>query len=321
MLLVAVVERGGQMKAVFIAVCFTMVLACSPSANTLKLTEVEVRQIPASLALSGVHARGSTSVLWSSNPPSVIIQTRGRAIPVGEDRLLRPVAAAVLDNGNTIEVLDVLRRSIITYRASGLIVSEQSVLLPFVPLTAARGSSGWFVAGLTAGDTVGVAYVGNEPNAVRFVRALPPRSDGRQRLGTLEAMEPGVVYAEMASPFPVHIIGWESSVELRPPLPDAVTVPTGATADSAVWVALRAVPIDTVLLQTLADLRSTHRILRIFTRAGLELSVSELDAPIGVAGIDNESNRLFAVRRLNRQEVVFYNWKWGAGSYSSLKGG
>lgn len=291
-----------------------MGLACTPSGTTLELSETEVREIPGSLSLSGVHARGTTSVLWSSSPPSVVIQIGSRSIRIGEDRFLRPVAAAVIDGGSSVEVLDALRRSVTTYRSSGLLVSEQSVLLPFIPLTAARGVAGWFVSGPTMGDTVRIVHIESGPDAIRLVAALPPKSDGKQRLGTLEAMDSGVVFAEMASPYLVHILG-DSSIELQPPVPEAATRQASASADSAVWVALRAVPIDSVFLQTLADLRSPKRILRVFTRTGRKVSVSRLDTPIGFAGIDVETRRVFAVRRLGQQQLVFYRWKWGAVSF------
>lgn len=273
----------------------------------LQLTEVNALALPSSVSISGVHVRHGATVVWSVSPPQVLLLGPVDNTAIGAERLVKPIAAAVLDDGGSIEVVDALRSSVLTYSISGQLRSEVPFSVRFIPLTASRYDLGWLVAGAVRGDTVHIALIPHDGRATRVIYSLPPGPQGKQRLGQLEASGLTAVYAEMSTPFAVHLLdstGEMRSIDLPPP--SSRPASRRQASDSAVWVALRAVSVDSLLVQTLADLRSTSRILRVFDLAGESLQSIEFDAPVGIASVDPISRRLVAVRRAKQQELVFY---------------
>ena len=51
--------------------------------SVLQFSELHAVEVPASLPLSGVHARSGTIVVWSVSPPQVLVLEKRRNISIG----------------------------------------------------------------------------------------------------------------------------------------------------------------------------------------------------------------------------------------------
>jgi hypothetical protein len=68
--------------------------------------------------------------------------------------------------------------------------------------------------------------------------------------------------------------------------------------------------VGELFVQTLADVRSTHRVIRMVDGSGALVRNLPLDVAMGFTAADRSAQRLLAVRRADEQELVTYRWRW-----------
>lgn len=72
--------------------------------------------------------------------------------------------------------------------------------------------------------------------------------------------------------------------------------------------------IDSFFIHTTTDLRSDHRGMMLFTATGEFVRATYIQAPMGFINGSAAGRLIAAVRDVNRQELILYEWHWkGAG--------
>lgn len=106
---------------------------------------------------------------------------------------------------------------------------------------------------------------------------------------------------------PVH----NRVLTLLEPLPLEYSVTDGRPPR---WVAMPVVPLGSDgFLQVVSDVQSNTRILFRFSSDGEIVRRTELTSPLAFVASEESRRRLWAVRSLDRLELVEYTWRGGAG--------
>lgn len=85
-------------------------------------------------------------------------------------------------------------------------------------------------------------------------------------------------------------------------------VPTGWEKDAQRLAALRVVPIGEFGVQTIVDLTSERRSLRLLSPDGATVRETEVGAPLAI--VRSSGSSVFALRVSDRVELVTYGWEW-----------
>jgi hypothetical protein len=290
---------------------FWILSAGCESSPTLEFDEVSSVRLPPDFRISGAHTSAALAVAWAIDPPAALLIDSARYIRVGGDRLTRPIAAAVIGDGSAIEFVDAYRSSVITYARSGQLLSEQQFSVGFQPFVATRTDRGWVMAGMLRADSLRIVLVENGAS-VRNLYTTTADTSLRHLAGFLDADTTQFVYAEMAPPFRLHIGRFDGAHRVVTPeiaLPSVTGIGV-SRSDSTFWVGLRAFMVGELFVQTLADVRSTHRVIRMVDGSGALVRNLPLDVAMGFTAADRSAQRLLAVRRADEQELVTYRWRW-----------
>lgn len=279
----------------------------SPGGAVLSLTSVFTYEVPDSLELAGlaVATRGDVAA-WASNSSDVLIFSARGVTRVRDSLFKRPIAAAFDEARGVLEVVDADRRAVFDVTTDGQVSGHALITAPVNIAVAARTEDGWFVGGRPRTSEgrfeVFPAVGAGSPVYVSSLRRastrLPPYlSAAGHKLFIGFTDEPREV------------------VLILPRTREAATfqmvrAPTQISGRKALWRALPVFALDTVYVQTLADLTSNARLLVLYDRLGRIVRVRSVDAPMGLVATDAQTRLVVGARRIDHVEVVGYRWKW-----------
>ena len=190
------------------------------------------------------------------------------------------------------------------------------------PIAAARLSSGWQMVLL---DSMGARAVATYDvnGALRWHRPLPQierNAPGANEKVSLVPLLGGIEILTGGAPFALRTFDRDGAES--PPLLIAQDAkvktllatnssPEGSSSVHRQWRAVGMVPLDSLLLITVADLNSNQRLILVISPKHGVRSVRTLDVPMAFIGRD-DTNGLYAARRTDRFELVYYSWAWGS---------
>ncbi len=304
--------RGASVRAllcVLVSVlCESPLTAQQPS---IDLVEQARWLAPEAFRLRGVSlAIGGEVLVWS--PDEIILLNRGldsmRAMALPEK--LSANAAGLRADG-LIEVLSIEPIAVHLLDWEGHLLSADTFASTHHLVHGVWSGSDWvvLVEGISAGALERRLLRLESGEDIRMTELASVDA-----VGMLAARDDRVLVAETSSPFRVRV--WEGdrfvqAVEPPAPLLDSLGIKPGE-GRSGNWVSLAALPLGSDILQTLADLTSDRRLILVFDEVGSLVGHRLLEAPLGFVASGSGEQVLIAVRRLNRVEVVRYEWRWRA---------
>lgn len=295
---------------------------CAPKGDRLSprrrlaLDEESSSSLPDSFAIAGVRrdARGRY-VVWSNSGSYMLLYDGGRRTALAREGYIDGVVGADFNRNGRVEAIAVTangnRR--VEFSDSGDVVGVQRLAVPAAPTQAALVDSEWWIGGVAKRGAFVVYRVSRAGHSAEVFRVEPGRG-GRDTFPVaahLSTAGAGALVALIRKPFTIWRVNPKGTVTVESePLASAAVrkVLTGGGLDW--WVSLRAIPLDAAVLQTLADLRSEHRVLVVVDNGGAIANATDLAAPIGFVDSDPVRHAVCAVRTLNVRELVCYRWQW-----------
>ena len=272
------------------------------------LNEFAVVALPDDFApIGAIVGEDSTALVWSHDGRMLLTRPDDTAhVFFGNVERDRPIAAAFIDD-STFQVVDTLRRSIVTYRGTRLLFEKPYALLGQSPRSAALAATGWLVVTADSADTWHVRPLesaSGEPPA-----QLHPVETERRLRGAdviLTSDDGGVLVSVRTPPYALLRADRRGRTEvLRSKWPPELTALLQADTTSA-WIVASTVTFGEGLVQTLADLRSDARLIVTCSRRGRPLRHTALEAPFAFAASSERAKIVLGFRGSLGQEIVFY---------------
>ncbi|MDT8341852.1 MAG: hypothetical protein RQ751_10095 [Longimicrobiales bacterium] len=170
----------------------------------------------------------------------------------------------------------------------------------------------WFVASSVTGPEG--PWVLQVLIAERAGLTVEDVSDQRFTAPTIFAREGTAYVSETRRPHTITVVGAQDAMVRGAPragLLDTLSIAAQAGPSDG-WNAVRVLPLDTGFLQTIADPTSIWRTVVVYDTSGRPYTNPIFRGAFGFVRSDPEAQRIIAVLRLNRSEVVQYRWRWNA---------
>lgn len=311
--------------AIFAPTCAAAQAAQSSQTSGLQLRLIAAYAVPDSFPAAGA-ARSASGllVLWTPDRPFLLLVNGENVISLGRKVLLRPIAAAFVENDRAVEVVDGGKNVIVRLSLDDTVVAENRLNISRQWKSAARARDVWFIGGVRAFDSpVGLSMVSTfdivvagagVPRTKEVYRLESPvQSRAGSPMASLTAHNRGVLVSSAWPPFETVFINEHGSLQARftPPPTDSLTKEFGIAAESHFWVGLPVVPVKDLFVQTLADLRSDSRLVILFDAQGQVMRKTLIDMPLGFMSGSFDTERVLAARRISGLEIVEYNLRWG----------
>jgi hypothetical protein len=307
------------------AIACVSLVGCSRRGNSsdtppINLAEVSAYPVPDSFpVVRALPASDGTVALISARWPHLLVGRGGPFAEFGAGLLHDPVGAALDEVGNVTEVVDAEDRAILFFD-HGRLTKTERITAQFRPTYAVRSPTrGWYVAGLDAQGRIALYSHQAGRQQVR-VRHQSVASDTVRDVALTLAPSGALIVTRSRQP---HLwVVWRPGEE--PIVAEAFDTSSafvkGGTTSLLypLWVGAGLVPAGKQFLYTLADLRSTDRRLLLMTAEGRLIRQTSLRAPMGFVGSVPGRPLIVAVRDINGQEVVTYQWQGGDESLSTL---
>jgi len=289
------------------AVRLSVLLLCwscqqSPKGRLPEFSLAERRRItlPDSFAVAGAAINDDHRIVaWSRvNRRVLLIDRKGAILEIGERRFADPFAAGFV--GNELQVFDAQRKSVSRFDLDGKLISEAPMVLSVEVKGASANGKAWLFG------------VSDEMGEIRLIEVISGHAaNGRPTLLSFEETTPtrlsistredGWIVSELETPYRSYSV--QGSSVLAWPRLKLTAVEDG-------WVGLATLAIDSGYLRTFADLRSDHRVLVLFDHNRRYVRELRLNAPMAFIGTNETTRTLVATRRLQRFELVLYEWRW-----------
>jgi len=283
------------------------VLGCAGSDRTRQLPQLVLEEtgsisIPRDFRVAGARLYDSEVLLWGNASGAVLSARLGtKAARVGENVLLQPVAAAILENGD-IQVVDAGRREIVQFTRSGGLV-KQSKLDSMRDIQAAHHAErGWVIRGHNrAGQPVFMMLDKCELAACSVDKFRVDRF-GRDEPVFLTGAAGGVIPSYVNPPFGSFLadVG-------KPIIAITPALPTGTW-----WVGMPVLALDRGFVWTLADLKSNTRWLALLDSDRIVVRTKEMNEPIAFLATDPQNRKIAAILDGDAYTNVIYRWHWKA---------
>ena len=289
--------------------------ASASSTPELQLSQVFVDTIPDSVRIGGVRQKASGGrVTWYRGSSYVDLDFRGRStigIPGETDSI---VAAALLDEDSLVSIVT-SRKGIWLLTTRGRRVDHRALDPTRRVQTAIRKDGAWILGAANAGGEFELIRAADDGRTVNLLTLRPGQEgrDGAPVSAHLAEMTGDVLVTLLRRPFSITRVA-ENGRILRVHAPGghaelkSLLDRRDSTRD---WVSLRTVVLDSAFLQTLADLRSSDRVLAVYARDDRPVRVTRLSAALGFLESVPSQQLLLASRNTGVEELVGYRWRWG----------
>lgn len=274
----------------------------------IQLVEIASYTVPAGLEVTGaaLSEKGSV-VFWSRDSKSVMV-TDGRitrGLCIGQN--LDPLAAAFAAGSSLVEIVD----------------SRSSRLVRAVPGGDCRkgsglGNPGWIIAAAYSretGEWVGLTNRAGQSSLV-ILRAgrlrhvpVPTIPVASIPMTHLRASRGGVLLSSLSWPFRWEALSWTGAL-LRSGRPFVTNTFVRLGRDSALHSQLHGMATLAIrqgFVQVLADPRTDLRVLVRYSPEGRPAARTTLGVSLGLLDFEPSTERLLAIRRTDRAELVTYS--------------
>lgn len=230
---------------------------------------------------------------------------------IGADHLVRPLAAAVVDSSQTIDIIDQGLSSLISL-GPDTVYSMHMIRSRIVGAVHHEGR--WFLALAGPNDAISVAALSElgYENIGELRAWIPP--DGRIRMAVNRDDTLVLVYEEDGNYQWANIELNQSKTRIRTRVQRLPTSDPGDSTIEPLWVSTALLSINDVFLHTFADLRSDKRLLQLVTANGKLIRQRLLDLPMGLAAATTVDRAIFGIRHLEGQTLVTYRYSWERGA-------
>lgn len=186
-----------------------------------------------------------------------------------------------------------------------------------VPRTLVVKNSGqeWVFAGITHSDSVRVHWVSAKGTIRNTYTSYQLGAVPDQPLPSvvLEAVGSRVAVLSLGDSVRMQCFGNTRPNKVVSLDREAVLPSTGYdTTAAAAWIVGSLVALDAGYLATLSDLRSSSRLLLIFSVDCRFMRARLIDQPVVPATTDPSTRRLVAARSNEGDELLEFTWRWGA---------
>jgi hypothetical protein len=226
-------------------------------------------------------------------------------------RAFKPLGGAFLPGDSLAEVFDASALAILRFRVDGTLLSEMKVKASTIPVAVARAKHGWVLGSLDARGRLRL-------ESIRVGDSVPSTTvvlEGSGDIGPAHLVaHQDQVWAAFVNP-PFGVVRSDSTGVLsrvgsgaKTLAPDSIRSESDSVANW--WVALPVLPLDNGSIQTLADLRSTARLVLLRNDKGAIVRTTRLNTPTGFVASVPRQAKLVAVKRRGGMEVVVFSWTW-----------
>lgn len=279
----------------------------TPSLPHLRLQEVSATTVPPAFTLVGVAvSRDGTIAGWSAENTLLLLEANHPPTLITPLSIVHPVGVTA-GMAHVVSFVDSSKRQIVEVGQDGRTTSTRDLgQLPIALGAAVAVGDAWYVAGRGRIDSTRYhVFLASEPS----LEVGRPLVVGSRRLPPyLTASDKALVLAFTDKPYEVVAYDLQTGASREfehPELPDSVD------GRKAIWRGLPAIPLDSGVVQTFADLTSNKRILVLYAFNGSVVRVTAINAPLGLVDGDPIQHHLVAARRTDRVELVVYEWAWG----------
>ena len=271
----------------------------------LSLARVASWALPEEYQASGVAVSSDAKQLmvWTSRSSQILIRKEFREYEVTLVGLQGFLAAAFEDD-TLIQVVDPYGKRIIRVSTRGTRLASWP-LQGYRVLAAHRGEDTWFVALQESREDTVPIIVEVAPGVAREHHLPDSVGVSVRDVIHLTAHGGGVFVSTSRPPFRIVFVPGE------PRTASDIRAIRDIELDSTrSWVALPILPLDRAYVQTIADLGSDRRLIRLIDCRGAEARTLELDAPIGFVASVPRHRILVSVDAVEGVQVAVYEWRW-----------
>lgn len=275
----------------------------------LRLTEQFSTTIPDSLDVSSIAAsEDGRLLLWAPTRPVLTLLRDGVISSIGRGVVVVPAGAAFVGrHGDTVEVVDAVRSSLVAVSLADGNHVERPLVVPGTIYNAARSRIGWYVGSVDSQGTYAVYHLAAGGATPVFRIPADSLGDGAVRGAHLATEGDDVLVTQVHPPFASFRVGSDGKSSLSFLPVGGMTEPVGRPSR---WFPLPIVPLGDGYLQVLADLAGDDRLLVTFDREGNVLRRANVSLPVGFVTSIPASRLLVGSRSIETREIVGYTWSW-----------
>jgi hypothetical protein len=283
-----------------------------PFQSAIEFSELGRWEVPEGFEPSGVGYAHVGMTVWSSESDRAFVLTRGLrvvkeiSLPISE-RLI----GVANPSGGAVEVLASRPLRLLRLNLGTGAVRVDTLSNSAVAVHADHGGDGWVVAiADSAGAPVRLARVTVAPGGrVTLTHGIGTSFVTPVVVGLGDA----VFASEVRRPHTIsYLEGADFIWSSAPPagLLDSLSIAARGSAPPDQWNAVRVLPLDSGFIQTLADPTSFWRVLVLYDEAGEPRRTPIMRGPFAFVRSFPAESEIIAIQRLNRPEVVSYQWRW-----------
>lgn len=280
----------------------------------LELAEIESVRLPAGLGvLGGVLADDGSVFLWSADAVWHRTPSGGALSEVCRGRIRAPRQATYSRTRGRLEVFDSASARVVSIVPGTVCRLEQVWAIKDPGGLVVRTSSTWIE--LSPRGPTALSIRRNRPpfDTTLHVPDTLPLRFGRASDYLASSAAGSVLLTESTFPFRTfRVAEREAPTVLLDPASQLPAV-SKATLLSG-WRSLRPIAVDQTRVQVLADAGSDLRLMLVLDEKGSVTRARQLDVAIGILDASPATRVLIAVRNVGERELVYYRWRWRAGS-------
>jgi hypothetical protein len=304
----AATEWGAATLLMF-ALSGPVALSGQPSSfsSRLQLEQQAVYDLPDDFVVQHLARLPSGSILlWNSASGGVYVLDVGGQFRRWNSESHLVIGLAVVEDQDRVEILDAGKSALFSYDYFGNSVGVVALPLPDRALEAVRHNGYWIVGSIEIDGSYSVSSVA--PGRILLETSREARSE-KIRIRLTNYHTPLLIEAYSAVQFhqrDATLPKWGFREDMK-----YTSELMFGGHDSRNWYPMQIVPLDFGAIQTFADLASDVRVHAIYNSEGRIIRTVMVEAPQGFVLSDPVGQVLYALRRVGRQQLVEYKWRWG----------
>lgn len=289
-----------------LAVALLLPYGCNgfDSSRELELNELERYTLPPEFTLAGAAFIPELDLVaaWSWETPEIVTYADSmRRYDLPGNHLV--IGAGACGPNDFVEYVTT-DGSVVRMDSAGSLLERDRLPGQTTWSAAVRLNQDWYIAGLDGSDFIVVHQPDDGPPSE--VLRWRPSADDPTPGGVLTRGRDGVLVTRRTRPFETIAI---TNHAVRTLMTPSLAFLAGDSLSSVRWISLQALELDeSTIIQTLADLTGSRRLVMLLDRTGAVERWRVLDVPIGFFGVSAEKPEVFGAIRLLQTELIRYRW-------------